>query len=153
VVNPDKLRAIRSAYQLTTRGETTDPVGYALLNSFLGPDYMPLIQVGWYGVGCKRDVPACACYVAHCGDRYVWVTSDGLDGLSRMTLVVLNVATLDSNAAAIVPSSVSANSESSESANGKKLQLLPAPDTVYEVLPRARENYFNPLQSQIQMAR
>ena len=147
VVNPDKLRAIRCAYQLTTRGETTDQAGYALLKRFLTPDYMAMIEPGWYRAGCKQDVPKHACYIAHCGDRYVWVTADGLEGLSRMTLVVLNIATLDANALA-------ERAYPPPNKNGEQpdIKLLPAPQEVYEGTPLPRENYYNPLQSQIQMS-
>ena len=46
---------------------------------------------GWFGVGCRRDVPDCACHVGRYGDRYVWVTPAGLPGLSRFTVTVLAV--------------------------------------------------------------
>jgi hypothetical protein len=49
---------------------------------------------GWLGIGCRRDVPSNACYKAHCCDTYVWVTPDGLAGLSQFTLVVLDIATV-----------------------------------------------------------
>ena len=141
VVNPDKLRAMRAAYQIVTRGEASDPAGFALLNSYLGPEYMPLLQQGWYGVGSKDDVPKRACYVSHCGDRYVWVTGDGLAGLSQLSLAILNVATLEEGGAAA--------SLGAPAYNGA--EPLPAPGEAYEYVPRARENYYNPLQSQIQM--
>src|SRR4051812_22775252 len=84
VVNPDKLRAIRSVYQLATRGENYDPAGDKLLISFLGENYSTWIDQGWYGSGCKCNVPKNACYVSHCGDRYVWVTADGIEPMSRL---------------------------------------------------------------------
>lgn len=153
IVNPDKLRAMRAAYQVTTRGETNDPAGYALLNTYLGPDYMPLLQRGWYGLGCKQDVPKCACYVSHCGDRYVWVTADGLDGLSRLSLVMLNIATLEAGVApTVVAGPDSSGSELAQPGDAKGMQRLPAPGESYEGVPRARENFYNPLQSQIQMS-
>ncbi len=46
---------------------------------------------GWYHFGCRRDVPKDACYVGHHGDRYVWVTADGVPQLARFTLCVLAV--------------------------------------------------------------
>lgn len=141
VVNPDKLRAMRAAYQIVARGEAADPAGFALLNSYLSPDYMPLLQQGWYGVGSKHDVPKRACYVSHCGDRYVWVTGDGLAGLSQLSLVVLNIATLKEGGGA-APSLKAAPDDR---------ELLPAPGEDYDYVPPARENYYNPLQSQIQM--
>ncbi len=46
---------------------------------------------GWYGLGCKEDVPECACHVGRHGNRYAWVTPAGLGGLSRFTVTVLAV--------------------------------------------------------------
>jgi hypothetical protein len=43
----------------------------------------------WYGRGGKHDVPKDACYVAHCGDCYVWVCPDGLKDLSTLTIKTL----------------------------------------------------------------
>jgi hypothetical protein len=149
VTNPDKLRAIRSVYQLTTRGQTTDPQGYELLRAYLGPVPERQVVHGWYGSGRKKNVPKNACYVACCGDRYVWVTADGLEGLSQMSLAILNIATVDASAAAI-KTEAEATIEDGEGVRG----FMPeSAGGAYETLPRARENYYNPLQSQIQMAR
>src|SRR6185437_16008908 len=49
------------------------------------------IPVGWFHVGRKCDVPQCACYVGRHCDTYVWVTSEGMNGLSRFTLIVLAI--------------------------------------------------------------
>lgn len=53
-------------------------------------------QVQWLGVGCKNDVPKCACYVGYyrnCGrDCYVWVTPDNQRYLREYTLAVLTMA-------------------------------------------------------------
>src|SRR5262245_24212727 len=40
---------------------------------------------GWFQLGGKKDVPKDACYVARYGDRYAWVTPDGMPGLARFT--------------------------------------------------------------------
>ena len=50
------------------------------------------IKTGWYGVGCRRDVPKEARYVAHDGDRYVWVCPSGVSGLTEFTLSILAMA-------------------------------------------------------------
>jgi hypothetical protein len=49
---------------------------------------------GWYQLGAKRDVPPDACYVGCYGDRYAWVTPEGMPGLARFTLTVLAVVKL-----------------------------------------------------------
>jgi hypothetical protein len=51
------------------------------------------IPTGWFGVGSWRDVPKDACFVAHDGKVYVWVTRDHRDDLSKFTMVVLDIAT------------------------------------------------------------
>lgn len=49
---------------------------------------------GWYRVGCKKDVPKGACFVGRWGDRYAWVTADGVPQLARFTATVLTVIKL-----------------------------------------------------------
>jgi hypothetical protein len=49
----------------------------------------------WLHVGSRGDVPRHVCYKSHCGKTYVWVTADGLEGLSSFTLVLLDIATTD----------------------------------------------------------
>jgi len=52
------------------------------------------IQPGWFEVGCKRDVPKCACYVGRSGDRCVWVEPEGREALTDFTLTVLKLSSL-----------------------------------------------------------
>lgn len=61
-------------------------------------DKLATLPTGWLHVGKKSDVPHCARYKAHCGCTYVWVTPDGMKGLSEFTLIVLDISTLDLNA-------------------------------------------------------
>jgi len=51
------------------------------------------IPTGWFGVGGRHDVPRDACFVAHDGKVYVWVTSDHRDDLSKFTMAILDIAT------------------------------------------------------------
>ena len=55
-------------------------------------DELRTIRPGWYGVGRKRDVPRDARHVAHRGDVYVWVCPAGVEGLTRFTLSILEMA-------------------------------------------------------------
>ena len=48
----------------------------------------------WYYIGCKKDVSKDACYVGRWGDRYAWVTPDGMPELARFTTTVLLVIKL-----------------------------------------------------------
>jgi hypothetical protein len=97
VVNPDKLRAIRRALQLVAHRTSSDPDYHRLLTSFLGEDYAAWIPRGWYGVGGWKDVPKGACHVVRYKGTWVWVTPDGIDGLTRLTIAILNITTLDAN--------------------------------------------------------
>ncbi|HEY1187354.1 MAG TPA: hypothetical protein VGE74_06830 [Gemmata sp.] len=49
---------------------------------------------GWYHIGRKKDVPKDACFVGRWGDRYAWVTADGVPQLARFTGTVLLVIKL-----------------------------------------------------------
>ncbi|MFN9373571.1 MAG: hypothetical protein ACK6D3_16950 [Planctomycetaceae bacterium] len=53
------------------------------------------LPTGWFQIGCRRDVPDSACYVGNCGDTYVWVGPEGMDGLSRFTLTIMQLSTSD----------------------------------------------------------
>jgi hypothetical protein len=46
---------------------------------------------------CWKDVPKGACHVARYKGTWVWVTPDGIDGLTRLTIAILNITTLDAN--------------------------------------------------------
>lgn len=56
----------------------------------------PKFQQPWLNVGCKKDVPKCACYVGHykaCGrECYVWVMPEQVGMLREFTQVVLTLA-------------------------------------------------------------
>ena len=56
-------------------------------------DDLRTIPTGWFGVGRRHDVPRDACYVAHEGKVYVWVTRDHRDDLSKFTMAILDIAT------------------------------------------------------------
>jgi hypothetical protein len=99
VTDIDNLRRIRCALQLLVLrgGQTTDCERcHELLDDFYLGETDRLecrIPLGWYRVGCKRDVPADACYVAHRGDLYVWVGPEGVEGLTRFTMTIIDLAT------------------------------------------------------------
>jgi hypothetical protein len=98
VTDVDNLRRIRCAFQLVViGGETTDcDHCLELLQRFyLGEsDRMDcILPRGWFNVGCKKDVPKKACHIAHYCDTYVWVMPDGLEGLTRFTMTVIDLAT------------------------------------------------------------
>jgi hypothetical protein len=51
------------------------------------------LPTGWFHAGRKKDVPKGACYVGRHCDTYVWVMPDGLEGLTRFTMTVIDLAT------------------------------------------------------------
>src|SRR5438067_1008140 len=103
VTDADNLRRLRCAYRLLVLGEAAPNYEFCrkqMKEFFAGEeaglvDYYP--PRGWYGVGGKKDVPACACYVGHydgCGGcTYVWVTPEGMNGLATFTMGALDLAT------------------------------------------------------------
>jgi hypothetical protein len=100
VLDPDKLYRMRCAYQVVIAAAGTDcDKCCERLFEILGSDILKsetracVLPQGWFGVGCKKDVPKCACHVGHYCNTYVWVLPDGMDGLTRFTLTILNLAT------------------------------------------------------------
>jgi len=110
VVVPEKLRALRCACRwiLTRSGDSASdsdvhlakykpPHGCGNRGEDSGfyfdvMDRLNLIPPDWLHVGRRQEVPHDACYHAHCHDTYVWVTPDGIDGLTKFALVVQAIA-------------------------------------------------------------
>jgi hypothetical protein len=95
ITDTDHLRRIRCAFQLLVQGETTDcdRCRARLEAYYLGEAdrWECVIPHGWYHAGGKKDVPKNACYVGcYCG-TYVWVMPDGLEGLTRFTMTVMDL--------------------------------------------------------------
>jgi hypothetical protein len=103
ITDADNLRRLRCAFRLLVMGEATP--NYELcrkeMKEFFAGEEAALVDYypprGWYGVGGKKDVPKCACYVGHysgCnGCTYVWVTPEGMNGLATFTMGALDLAT------------------------------------------------------------
>jgi hypothetical protein len=103
VLDPDKLFRMRCAYQWVIGSTITECDNCKarltevldLLNDKKEIDEKKmncLLPQGWFCVGKKCDVPRDVCYVGHYGDTRVWVNAAGVDGLSRFTLTILNLA-------------------------------------------------------------
>jgi hypothetical protein len=152
VINPDKLRAIRCAFQLVASGTSSDREADSLLKSFLGDGYAEWIRREWYGIGRFKDVPKGACYVGRSGHRCVWVMPDGIDGLSRLTVAVLNIATLDSNPPPVLPTkTVYQYSYKDGRLDSVEVLTRLDPDAPKPASGQSRKDFFNPIQSQIQL--
>ena len=92
--DPDRLLAMRCAYQRLFAYESEDCD--KKLAMFL-TDYQNrkdlLIPMCWFCTGKKRDVPCNACYVSQYCDTYVWVMPEGIDGFTRFSMTILDIAT------------------------------------------------------------
>jgi hypothetical protein len=97
VTDSDNLRRLRCAFQVIVGNESTDcdRCKERLEGFFLGgtESYECMLPRGWYEIGCAQNVPDSACYVANYCETYVWVMPEGMDGFSRFTITVLDIAT------------------------------------------------------------
>jgi len=102
ITDSDNLRRIRCAFQLVVDSETSecDQCKERLKGFFVGgtESFDCMLPTGWYHFGRAEDVPLDACFVGHYCDTYVWVTPEGVDGLTRFTITILDIATGESHA-------------------------------------------------------
>jgi hypothetical protein len=99
ITDADNLRRLRCAFRLLVMGKATPNYEFCVKQMkefFAGEeaalaDYFPPRE--WYGVGGKKDVPKCACYVGCHGCTYVWVTPEGMNDLALFTMGALDLAT------------------------------------------------------------
>lgn len=55
-------------------------------------DDLSKLPCQWLHRGCFADVPCNAVYKAHSQGTWVWVNADGMEGLSRFTLIIQSLA-------------------------------------------------------------
>ena len=95
--DPGRLEIIRVLLQFTVTGAiSTDD--RRKVNDFFGDDEWERwdkLQTCWFHVGSKKDMPKCVCHAANYCDTYVWVTAEGCEGLTQLTLALLDVVTAD----------------------------------------------------------
>jgi hypothetical protein len=60
-------------------------------------DRLANLPSGWVHIGRLCDVPACACYKAHCAQTWAWVEGAGMQGLADYTLVLQSIGRVDPN--------------------------------------------------------
>jgi hypothetical protein len=97
IKEPERLHAMQCAYRWVLRGSGYD-CGDCLqvLQHFKVVDELSSVSGECFHFGRRHDVPKDACYVGHYRkDAYVWVTADGVDALTRLSLVMLDIATVD----------------------------------------------------------
>lgn len=104
VYEPEKLRAMRCAYQWVLCGaQNLSPDCVKDLTDFKVYDRLCHTPTGWLHVGTRRDVPKSACYVASWKGQYVWVDDGGAAALSQFTMIIQDIATFDLDALAPEP--------------------------------------------------
>ena len=102
---PEQLQALNCACRWALYGpEAAGCDCAAVLEYFQVLQDLQKIPPGWLGVGTRKEVPKDACYKAHCKGHYVWVTSDGLPGLTAFTLVLLDICTVQIDSLKAKPS-------------------------------------------------
>jgi hypothetical protein len=105
---PEKLEAMRAACQWILYGPQTIPMKEMSL--LLSPDddrlntrhfnvakRLAQLPDGWLHCGRLKDAPAGASYKAHHKGTWVWVMPNGIKGLADFSLVLLDIARIDSN--------------------------------------------------------
>lgn len=102
VNHPNSIRRMRSAFQCVVGAcdYDGDRRKEDLEGFVAGSDesYDWLLPTGWYHVGERDDVPCDACYVGHYCDTYVWVMPEGMDGFTRFTITIFDIAAEGSHA-------------------------------------------------------
>lgn len=100
VTDIDSLRRLRCAFQMLVlpnerAADACCDSCQQMKEFFLADEHRMecLIPQGWYDVGCEKQVPGNACYVGCYGNTYVWVMPQGMEGLARFTMTVLELAT------------------------------------------------------------
>jgi hypothetical protein len=109
IMIPEKLEAIRAACQWAVGGR--DSVYEDSWDLLIGPEEakpgigrhfgvkkkLEKLPDGWLRIGSRRDVPACACYRAHCGRAWVWVMPEDMKALADFTLIIQDIARVPAN--------------------------------------------------------
>ncbi len=81
VTSPEKIRSMQAIYLHAITGRAAgDPT------------------FGWLKIGGQGDVPKQASYVGQFATVYVWVMPEGIEGLSDLTLAILDIATSEDTA-------------------------------------------------------
>jgi len=114
IIIPEKLEALRAACQWALGGPNyVKPESMTLLirpqDASPGPErhfgvveQLQQLPEGWLGRGGRKDVPASACYKAHSGETWVWVTPENMKHLVTFTLALQNIARVNVNSVTLV---------------------------------------------------
>jgi hypothetical protein len=91
--NPEELMLMRCVYLQALGCPCHDAECPERLAAFFShdPDILSNVQPGWLHTG--PHPPRSAVFVGHYGHNYAWVTEDGVNGLTKLTLAILDIAT------------------------------------------------------------
>ena len=98
VKDPQRLKAMQCIFKCATGAcDCHDAECAALFKHFgIANDVDRLLAGGcWYHVGRKNCVPKCAPFAGHACTKTVWVNQDGIEQLTRLTIIILDIATVD----------------------------------------------------------
>jgi hypothetical protein len=76
VTSPDKIRSMQAVYKRALHGRAAGDPAF-----------------GWLKIGGRGDVPRRVIYEGHFEDVYVWIEPEGAEGLSDLTLAIMEIAT------------------------------------------------------------
>lgn len=108
-VDPERLEAIRYACWWVVYGPPS--IGFNGYARLARPDQVPgmpgrhfgvfdrlqRLPNGWLGQGRKCEMPGHPVYSAHRGNKWVWIMTEGLRGLSDLDLILQDICRIDIN--------------------------------------------------------
>jgi hypothetical protein len=96
VATADQLTALQAALKWVVCGPApANSPEKAILDKFQVYKDLSELPGGWLGIGKCKEAPHCAVYKSHCKGTWVWVTPAGMQGFSRFTIIVQDIATVD----------------------------------------------------------
>jgi len=98
VNDPEKLRAMRAAYQWALFGrESLDDKAVENLRRFEVEDQLSTLPQNWICCGDKRDLPKGVCLQAKWCRHAVWVLPENHHWFHEFVLIIQDIATIDLN--------------------------------------------------------
>jgi hypothetical protein len=81
ITSPEKIRSMQAVYLRALRGSAAGDPAF-----------------GWLKIGHKPHVPRQASFVGRFDDVFVWVMPEGVEGLSELSLAIMDIATREDTA-------------------------------------------------------
>src|ERR1700677_2499189 len=128
VFDQDQLAALHAAFRWAVFGPPPpDSKAKQKLDLFQVSRDLAKLPPDWLCSGKLKDVPRCALYKSHHKGTWVWVTPEGMEGLSAFTLIIQDIATVDSSKLNFVPPALDVKiTFGKDAANGQKAPTLEA---------------------------